>query len=308
MSNLFSHDLNFSLKNKYLNAAMPDACPIMKSTNENDFQAQYEHLCQCRLCRMHRCSVDLHPVQGWSTSFSTDLMIEPMQKAFLSKSSSNPKFNNCPLVNRRYEVDNNGGFFLCPGKSSHSTTRVPRTHLVKFRDSAGSAPASCFLMLKLISNTPAGKGEIFVRINDMFKDADKILDSLKRFQDNTLPLMYFNKAVSVLKLYCRKAPNNIHPDDKPSACSLKLYNEIYNNSNLKLCTDCTNCTVNTDLVKITEYLILMYKSMNTIPCTKLNKILGKDLIQHFLTHCDVTPPHASLKANQNVAFPLAILE
>ena len=300
----------FISQNKFLNAAMPDICPIMKSTNDEDLNAQYMHLLACKMCRMYRSSVDYHPAQGWDSSLSFDLMLEPLQLCIKSRFSDSPKFNNCPLVNRRYDVDNNGGFHLVPGKSSHSTVRIPGGHLCKFRETAGVQAASCFLLLKLTSiGISAGKGEIFVPIKSFNNDACVIIESLKKFQPNTLQLAHFDKAVSVLKQYCRKNPNNLAPSDKLSVCGMKLFNEIYNNSQLKFCTDCdTLCSVNKDLILIFEHVIKLYISMTDKPTTKLVNTFGRDFINQFLTHCIITPTHVALKSNQNFIFPINIIE
>ena len=292
-----------------MNAALPDTCQIMKSTKDEDSSLQYEHLLKCKLCRMHRSSVDFHPAQGWDSAFSFDLLLEPLQACLLSRFSDSPKFNNCPLVNRRYEPDRNGGIFVVPGKSSHSTYRITGSHGCKFRESAGVQAASCFLLFKLTSTVQAGKGEIFAPIKCFYNDADIIIDSLKRFQNNTLPLAHFNKAVSILKVYCRKNPNNLTQSDKLSVCGIKLFNEIYNQSVLKFCSDCPNsCSVNKDLTIIFEHVIKMYISMTVRPSTKLVKIFGSEFVNQFLTNCDVTPTHASLKTNQNFVFPLDLIE
>ena len=288
---------------------MPDACPIMKSVDDNDLDAQYQHLLLCKMCRMYRASVDFHPSQGWDTSFSFDLMLEPLSECYQSRFSENPKFNNGPLVNRRYEVDKFGGIFIVPGKSSHSTTRLPKSPLLKFRDSAGVQTASCFLLLKLTSNIQAGTGSIFVPIKSFNSDANIVFDALKKFTNNPLPLAHFNKAVAVLKVYCRKTPSNIIPSEKLSVCGMRLFNEIYNKSALVFCSSCTEpCNVNKDLVNVMEQLIKMYISMNPTPSTRLRTVLGSDFINHFLTHCDVSTTHVTLKSNQNFVFPIQLIE
>ena len=287
---------------------MPDACPIMKSVNDEDQNAQYSHLLSCKMCRMNRASIDFHPSAGWDCNFSFDLMLEPVIDSFLNRSSVNPKFNNGPLVNRRYEVDNNGGLFIVPGKSSHSTVRVPKTPFVKFREAAGVQAASCFLLLKLTSTAPAGAGAIFVPLHSFFSDANITMEALKRFQGNQLPLSHFNKAVSILKAYCRKTPPNISPEEKLSVCGMKLFNEIYNKSSLKYCTDCSNCAVNKDMTAFFEQMIKMYISMNPQPTTSLKKIFGSDFISHFLTHCDVSSTHVTSKTNQNFVFPIKLVK
>ena len=280
----------------------------MKSTDDNDKQLQYSHLCSCKLCRMNRTAVDFHPSHNWDASFCFDLMLTPLQKCILSRYSDHPTFNNAPLVNQRYEVDNNGGIFIVPGKSSHSTVKIPRSALVKFRENAGAQPASCFLLLKLTSSTKAGKGANFVRIKSFYQDADKIINSLKRFQQNTLPLAHFNKAVSILKPYCRKAPSNIVANEKLSVCGINLYNEIYNNSNLKFCSNCTDCTINNDLIEFTVQILKLYISLSFEPNSKLTKVFGREFVNAFLDRCDKTPTHATLKTNQNFIFPLNLIE
>ena len=122
----------------------------MKSTDEDDNTVKYSHLLSCQLCRMHCTSIDFHPSNGWDNSFAFDLMLEPLLDCFLTRFSSEPKFNNAPLVDRRYNVDASGGINIVPGKSSHSTVRVPGSSLVRFRDGAGESAANCFLLFKLI--------------------------------------------------------------------------------------------------------------------------------------------------------------
>ena len=280
----------------------------MKSTDDADRAAQYSHLLSCQLCRMHCTSVDFHPSNGWDCSFSFDLMLEPLQECFLTRYSSEPKFNNAPLVDRRYNVDVSGGINIVPGKSSHSTFRVPGSSVVKFREGAGESAANCFLLFKLISNVPAGKGAFFARIKSFYKDADIIIDALKRFQPNVIPLAHFQKAVKMLKVYCRKAPRNLAAEEKLSVCGLKLYNLIYNDSKIAFCTACSDCTVNKDIMQILECVIKMFLAMTNPPSTKLSTIFGADVMETFLKNCDVTATHATLKTNQNFIFPLSIIQ
>ena len=292
-----------------MQASLPDLCPIMRETDDSLLAEQYQHLIDCELCRMICAAIDLHPNQGWNTCFAFDITIEMLQRCLNSKKTDRPNFNNCPLISERYAVNRHGGIFVSQGKASHSTDRIPGTRLVKFRDSAGSRQAGYFLLFKLTSSIKAGKGTFFCNMHLFFNDATELLESLKMFNGNPLPLEHFNKAAKAIQIFCRKCPNNICAEHKPNACELTLYNEIYNNSKLSFCSKCNvECSVNKQLMIFFENIIKLYISLPFTPKTTLKQLFGNDFITKYLSFCTITETHASPKANPNFVVSLTMLQ
>ena len=281
----------------------------MRQTDEALSAEQYQHLIDCQLCRMICAAIDLHPNQGWNTCFAFDIMIEMLQQCIFSKKTNRPNFNNCPLISERYEVNKHGGIFIVPGKASHSTDKIPGSRQVRFRDSAGYGQASFFLLFKLTSSVKAGKGAFFCNMNLFYSDATDLIENLKMFTGNPIPLGHFNKAAKAIQKFCRKCPHNICDEHKPSACELALYNEIYNNSKLNFCSRCKDdCSVNKQLVIFLEYIIKLYISLPFVPKSTLRQIFGNNFVESYLSYCVINETHVYPKANPNFIFSKALLQ
>ena len=281
----------------------------MRETDPAMEPQQFEHLINCQLCRMICGQIDCHPSQGWDNVFSFDFMVELLSKCLESLKTDKPNFNNCPLISDRYHVDNKGGLYIAPGKSSHSTYKIQGTHFVKFRESAGYKAASHFLVFKLTSQVQAGKGSFFCKMTLFYDDAIQLLNHLKLFCGNQVSIAHFDKAAKAIQMFCRKCPNNIVREDKHGPCAMILYTEIYNSSTLSFCNKCSDmCVVNKQLIAFFEHIINFYMSLNFRPKTSLRFIFGSTFVEKFLSHCVISGPHATLEANHNFVFPLHILD
>ena len=262
----------------------------MRVVDNAKIDEQREHMEKCKLCRMWRSKIDLHANAGWSSELCLDLALEILLKAFKSRNTAYPLFNGAPFVNKNCQIDRFGGGFLEPGKSSHSTTRVPGTTKCQFKHSAGENAAKYFLLLKLCSTCDAGKGTIFLEFKKFRPYSAKILISLRRFENNNKALSFFNKAVQRLRVYCRKAPHNIVDSEKPGPCAFTLYTSIYNNSTIDFCKNCTNdnCTVKSDVLFITESVVQLLSCIENNNEIKLTDFFPTSLIDQFkMTKCQL---------------------
>ena len=263
-------------------------------------QIQIEHLLKCKLCRIVRSKIDLHTNAGWSSDFCFDITLEILLEAYLNRNNAQPLYNGCPFINKQSDCDKNGGGYLEPGKGSHSTVRVPGTHFCQFRQNAGENAAKYFLLLKLCSSCDAGKGSIFIEFYKFKKYSPIILKGLRRFGRNNSTINYFEKAVSILKIYCRKSPNNLKPADKPSICATDLYTSIYNNSAIKLCNRCepNSCTVSKDVLQVTEFIVKLLSTLEDASAIRLTHFLPAETVSVFkTTNCITENSKITLKSS-----------
>ena len=283
----------------------------MKSTDANLSQKQIEHLALCKMCRLIRSKIDLHSNAGWSSEFCFDLTLEILLEAFLNRNSSHPLYNGCPFVNKQSNCDNRGGGFLEPGKGSHSTVRISGTHYCDFRPNAGENAAKYFLLLRLCSTCDSGKGTIFLEFQKFQKYAPTILTGLRRFGNNIQARNFFEKAVSILKFYCRKSPNNLKPSSKPSPCAFNLYTSIYNNSTIKFCNSCniTDCTVSKDVLSIIELIVKLLSNLDNASDIRLNHFLSNETISAFKTNsCTFENGKVVLKSSPNLSINQSLFQ
>ena len=272
----------------------------MKSVDESMTQDQIKHLLACKLCRIIRSKIDLHSNAGWSSDFCFDIALEILLAAFLNRNDAQPLYNGCPFINKQSNCDKNGGGYLEPGKGSHSTVRVPGTHFCQFRHNAGENAAKYFLLLRLCSSCDAGKGSIFIEFYKFKKYSPAILKGLRRFGKNSSTISYFEKAVSILKFYCRKPPHNLKPSDKPSACVTDLYTSIYNNSTIKLCNRCDleNCSVSKDVLQITEFIVKLLSTLENVSEIRLTHFLPVETVSVFMqVNCITENDKITLKSS-----------
>ena len=278
----------------------------MKDPNASQ-KDQINHLMSCQMCRMIMASLDLHPSNGWDCQLCFDISLELLIDGFKNRNDKIPLFNSTPFINKQYQVDNLGGGFFVPGKSSHSTYTVPGTRSVSFKASAGEQPSKFFLLFKAISNCDCGKGLIFIEFRRFYSDAVLILESLKKFQSNSIPLTHFERAARALQKYCRKTPANIVAKDKLTSCGMNLYNSIYNSSKIGICTKCSNCDVTIDMMKFIENFLQFIISIENGPNIKMTRVIDRNSINYFIdNYCQVQDDKLILNSNQNVIFSKSI--
>lgn len=255
------------------------------------------------MCRMVKSSLDLHPGNGWDGNLCFDISIDLLIDGFKNRNNSLPLFNSAPFINKRYEIDSSGGAFFVPGKSSHSTNRVPGTTNVTFRSSAGEQASKFFLLFKVLSRCECGKGLIFVEFQKFYNDAIDILESLQLFRSNPLSLFHFERAAKALQKYCRTAPSNIVQKDKLDSCGLFLYNNIYNSSKIEKCNKCESCTVTDDVMNFIEHFLQFILTLKTNSSIKLTRMTDLKTLNHFVENCCLEKgENLVLKSNENLTF------
>ena len=102
-----------------------------------------------------------------------------------------------------------------------------------------------FTLMKLITRQHCTKGNYFVYVTRIFKDAEKFLPEFLFFNGNRRVFNNWIMASKAISPLLQTIPKNIHPDHKPSICRQKAYTVLLNTSNLNYC-DCKSpsCDVN----------------------------------------------------------------
>ena len=109
-----------------------------------------------------------------------------------------------------------------------------------------------FTLMKLITKQHCSKGNYFVFITKIYKDAERFLPEFLLFNGNRKVFDSWIMASKTIAPLLQTIPRNIHPDFKPSVCRQRAYATLLDTSNIAYCKCNSNaCDVN---LIINDYL------------------------------------------------------
>ena len=136
-------------------------CPIMRSINPADADAQFDHCKSCLTCRFIASAFDFHAFKFELETLAADFFIQMLSEGLSNAEKGIYKVNNCPFVDRNNQIDESNGFcWIAPGCGSHST--YPRGNKHIFAPRAGIRLAETFVVMNFIAQGNFVSGEYHV--------------------------------------------------------------------------------------------------------------------------------------------------
>ena len=132
---------------------------------------QINHLKSCQPCRMLLCSYEFHSIGKQNEYLALEYFVRVVEDGIKAYNSKTYLVNGVPFVNTKFELDNNGGMFVCPGKGQHAVETVPGSRLVKMRPRSGQRNSSIFILFLFLTKQNASKGEFYFSFNSFYSDA-----------------------------------------------------------------------------------------------------------------------------------------